>query len=272
MNVISSGHFTEFPCFENQRNRGKGVNFAASTAIVAGTIVITIVSTYLRIAPPPYHRALCRISSSFSSVRNYSNPLMTQTQHIITHHSLSADATWGDRRWPNGVKRSGRRGSMQGAGCLFGVGKMSPFHAVRWSMKDKRVFSSLVSWNDNSRDICLGPCVVLGPSETCRQNWQAVLCCWDHVALFHPPSRFCRCGCGVLSGLRIEQRFRHWSRFVCQELTRALHMSDRRIVFFVLPMGTISLLANQNATGFVKQKILQQTATSMVTSLKSPVI
>jgi len=46
---------------------------------------------------------------------------------------------------------------MQGAGCIFGVEKMWPFHAVRWSMRDKRVISSLVLWNDNGRDICLGP-------------------------------------------------------------------------------------------------------------------
>ena len=41
------------------------------------------------------------------------------------------------------------------AGCIFGVKRR--FHVARWPMKDKRMFSFLVLWNDNSCDISFRP-------------------------------------------------------------------------------------------------------------------
>lgn len=60
LNVTSSGHFTEFARFERTGATARR-NFATRTTIITRTIVITIASTSLRIAPPLYHRALCRI-------------------------------------------------------------------------------------------------------------------------------------------------------------------------------------------------------------------
>ena len=101
LNVTSSGHFTESARFERTSATARRKT--------------------LRPAPPPSSRERssspshphlyasrrhcitgpCAVSSTISSlscsVRYYSGPSphMTQTQHIITHHSLSADATCG---------------------------------------------------------------------------------------------------------------------------------------------------------------------------------
>lgn len=68
-------------------------------------------------------------------------PLMTQTQHTITHHSLSADATWR------------KLSSLQGANCALGAEKTRSFYAVRRSLKGKRVNAYLALLCYASRDI-----------------------------------------------------------------------------------------------------------------------
>ena len=142
---------------ENQRNRG--MRGATSTAIVARTIAVTIASTYLRIPPPLYHRSLCRISSLFlfCSGTVVIPPPMTQTQHTITHHSLSADAPCGGSQMgPIGVNDPETEVLCKGRIVVFfGVERRcgrstAPFVG---SLKGKRVNAYLALLRYASRDI-----------------------------------------------------------------------------------------------------------------------